>query len=166
MLEQIQKFREYLDYIEHHYNNVQKAWALINEKCKDNNFRFMENKSLWLMIDDDVKKHDLSKLSAAEFTQYRQYFFSIEGEVKDKDTFKRAWEHHKTNNIHHWENWTKKEYDALQGEAYLVMMLVDWIAMGFEFGNTARSHYEKNQDKIPLPKWSIPLMYDIFDCVY
>lgn len=34
MIEKIKKFREYLDYIEEHYNNVQKAWALINEKCR------------------------------------------------------------------------------------------------------------------------------------
>ena len=30
MLDKIQKFREYLDYVERHYNNVQKAWKLIN----------------------------------------------------------------------------------------------------------------------------------------
>ena len=29
----IAKTREYLDYFERHYDNVQKAWALINEKC-------------------------------------------------------------------------------------------------------------------------------------
>ena len=34
MQELIQKTREYLDYVERHYNNVQKAWAELNEKCK------------------------------------------------------------------------------------------------------------------------------------
>jgi hypothetical protein len=40
MINKIQKFREYLDYIEKHYNNVQEAWRLINEKCQ-NKFRFI-----------------------------------------------------------------------------------------------------------------------------
>ena len=31
----IQKTREYLDYLEEHYNNVQKAWKIIQDKCKD-----------------------------------------------------------------------------------------------------------------------------------
>lgn len=46
------------------------------------------------------------------------------------------------------------------------MMLVDWIAISFEFGGTARAHYEENQDRIHLPKESVDLMCRVFDCVY
>lgn len=34
MPKMIGKFREYLDYIERHYNNVQKAWKMINDAFK------------------------------------------------------------------------------------------------------------------------------------
>jgi len=80
MIEKIKKFREYLDYIERHYNNVQKAWELIQEKCKDFNFIYDDN--LFFELDGDIKNHDLSKLSSNEFTQYRQFFFPCEGEKK------------------------------------------------------------------------------------
>lgn len=43
---------------------------------------------------------------------------------------------------------------------------VDWVAMGFEFGDTARDYYEKNKEEIKLPEWAIKLMYEIFDCIY
>jgi len=105
MREKINKFREYLDYIEEHYNNVQRAWALINEKCP-NSFRFISDDFVWHLINEDVIMHDISKLSTKEFTQYRQYFHPCEGESVNKSEFKKAWNRHKKENQHHWENWT------------------------------------------------------------
>ena len=46
------------------------------------------------------------------------------------------------------------------------MNLVDWIAMGFKFNDTAKGYYEKNKSGIELPEWAIELMYKIFDCIY
>ena len=43
MLELLAKTREYLDYVERHYNNVQKAWKELNEKCKNNGFSNLYN---------------------------------------------------------------------------------------------------------------------------
>lgn len=166
MLEKIQKFREYLDYIERHYQNVQGAWALIQEKCDKAQFRFLSDGKAFALIAQDVKYHDTSKLSAQEFTQYRQYFFPIEGEEKDEQAFQSAWEHHKQHNVHHWQHWTQKYQDDPHADCYLVMMLVDWIAMSFEFGGTAREHYEQHKDQIHLPDRFIDLMYRIFACVY
>lgn len=163
MKDKIQKFREYLDYIERHYDNVQKAWKLIDDKCANKGFKWHWDDHCWHIIDQEVKSHDLSKLSAEEFTQYRQFFYPCDGEEKNKDLFKEAWEHHKENNIHHWQSWTKKHPNE---EVFLVMMLVDWVAMGFEFGDTAKSYYEKNKDEIKLPEWAIKLMYEIFEHIY
>lgn len=165
MLDKIKKTREYLDYIERHYNNVQKAWKLINDNCK-NGFRFISDDFVWHSIDVAVKNHDLSKLSKEEFTQYRQYFFPTESEEKDKDQFKSAWENHKRENPHHWQNWTVKHKDHMYADIFLVENIVDWVAMGFEFNDTALSYYEKNKDEINLPEWAIELMYKIFDCIY
>lgn len=162
----IQKFREYLDYFERHYDNVQKAWALINERCENKGFRFLYDDFVWHTIDEDVRFHDESKLTEFEFTQYRNYFFPAEGEEKNKAAFDLAWENHKNENLHHWQSWTEKHSNHPYGDAFLVMNIVDWVAMGFEFGNTAKQYYEKNKDEIKMPDWAIKLMYEIFDCVY
>lgn len=166
MKELIQKFREYLDYVEEHYDNVQKAWKLIQEKCREKGFRFLYDDFVWATIDAEVKAHDMSKLSTEEFTQYRQYFFPADGEEKDKSLFKAAWEHHKAENNHHWQTWTEKAEGNPYADAYLVMNIVDWVAMGMKFGDTAKSYYEKNKDTIRLPEWAVKLMYEIFDCIY
>jgi len=162
----IQKFREYLDYIEEHYDNVQKAWKLINDKCPNDEFRFISDDFVWGIINAEVKGHDLSKLSAEEFTQYRQYFFPVENEHKNKEMFKAAWEHHKDRNDHHWQTWTKKQPDNPYADAYLVMNIVDWVAMGFKFNDTAKDYYEKNKESIEMPDWAVKEMYKIFNYIY
>ena len=167
MIETINKFREYLDYIERHYDNVQKSWVLIKEKCDDKGFEFMENSSITNMIDIDVAGHDMSKLSAFEFTQYRQRFFPTEHEEKNEGMFELAWDHHKTWNSHHWQTWTtNKNLNIIEQIVCLVTNVVDWVAMGYEFNSTAKEYYEKNRSKIVLPDWAVKLMYQIFDCIY
>ena len=166
MIEKINKFREYLDYIEEHYNNVQKAWKIINDKCQNKGFRFIYDDFVWHTIDSEVKAHDLSKLSSEEFTQYRQFFFPCEGEDKDKALFKKAWEHHKANNEHHWQTWTERHEKNPYADAFLIMNIVDWVAMGIKFNDTAKDYYEKNKADIKLPDWAIELMYKVFDCIY
>jgi len=162
----IAKFREYLDYFERHYDNVQKAWALINEKCADKGFRFMYDDFVWATINAEVRMHDDSKLSKEEFTQYRNYWFPAEGEDKDKESFRAAWEHHKAHNEHHWQTWTEKYSTSPYADAYLVMNVIDWVAMGFEFNSTAKGYYENTKSEIHIPEWAIKLMYKIFDCIY
>jgi len=161
----IAKFREYLDYVDRHYDNVQKAWKLVNDKCGSSGFRFISDDFVWNCIDQDVKDHDLSKLSEEEFTQYRQYFFPTENETKDKKLFLKAWDNHKEKNLHHWQSWTAQTSTPYD-DAFVVMMAVDWIAMGFEFGDTARDYYEKNKENINIPEWSVILLNQIFDKVY
>lgn len=168
MIAKIQKFREYLDYIEEHYNNVQEAWRMVQEKCPAEKFKWLQNREKsWIGI--DVANHDSSKLSSAEFTQYRRKFFPCEGEsMTGVDIeFKDAWEHHKTVNTHHWQNWTQayKEYHPL-AEMRLVSNLVDWIAMGIKSGSTAKEYYETAKDTIKFPEWAIKVMYEVFSYVY
>ena len=167
MKEKIQKFREYLDYVERHYDNVQKAWKELQDKCGD--IRFVYDDYVFNCIDSNVKNHDLSKLSQEEFTQYRQFFYPTEQEQeeKDKELMNQAWQSHLLNNDHHWQTWTTKEYNnPYAHEIYLVENIIDWIAMGYEFGDTAKEYYENNKSKIKLPKESISFMYRIFDRVY
>ena len=165
MIDKINQFRAYLNYVERHYLNAQAAWKLINRCCKGKGLRFMGDDYYWHTINGNVKAHDESKLSEGEFTQYRQWFFPAENEEKDKAKFDLAWEHHKANNPHHWQTLTKIETDTLR-EIYLVEMVVDWIAMSFELGDTAQDYYEKNKDKIGLEDHDERLVLDIFACVY
>lgn len=165
MKEKIKKFREYLDYVERHYDNVQKAWGEIQGKCGD--LRFIYDDYVFNCIDSNVKNHDLSKLSQEEFTQYRQFFYPASNEKKNKNLMTMAWNNHLQNNQHHWQHWTVKSYgNPYESEIYFVENIIDWMAMGYEFGDTAKDYYEKNKHEISLPKWSVDLMYKIFDRVY
>lgn len=167
MEEKIQKFREYLDYIEEHYNNVQKAWKLINDKCQGKDFPFICYDCRWNEIDSNIKKHDLSKLSMEEFTQYRQFFFPCKDEEKNKELFMQGWDHHQEVNHHHWQKWTKTDTcNSVYQEVAFIENICDWVAMGLKFGDTARDYYEKNRDNIELPKWAEKYMYGIFECIY
>ena len=169
----IQKTREYLDYVEEHINNVARAWKVVQHKCKD--MTFISDDFIWDQLDRSVQAHDISKLSEDELVQYRQKFYPVSGEgARMAIGFDGAWEHHKKHNPHHWETWTtRKQHLAARYDDYTigkeldcVHMVIDWMAMGYKFGDTAREYYETNKDKIELPEWAVKLIYEIFDRVY
>lgn len=152
----IAKTREYLDYIEEHYNNVQKAWSIGKDKWK--HLPVVFDDFLYNTLDIDVGFHDISKLSEYEFVQYRKYFFPTDYEEdfenytkgvisknRYKEGFDAAWSHHKTVTNHHWQ--TIKD-SSLMSAVYLTEMVLDWIAMSYKFGGTAIQHYEKEKPKM------------------
>jgi hypothetical protein len=159
----IQRTKEYLYYLEEHILNVEKAWDVLQDKCQDMNF--ICDDFLYHWLDDEIKKHDLSKLSEFELVQYRKAFFPVPTE--EKQELGEAWEHHKENNPHHWENWTKNDtINPHEWEIHCVHMVVDWMAMGFKFNDNAQQFYEKNKDKIKIPQYAIDFIYDIFKRIY
>jgi hypothetical protein len=160
----IQKTRGYLNYVEEHYDNVQKAWKVVQEKCTD--MAFISDDFIWYHIDQEVKNHDKSKLSHEEFIPYRQRFFADKGEQIRNGAFDKAWTHHKKHNLHHWESWTGQNPNDHGQAIHCVHMVVDWMAMGYKFGDTAQAYYEKNKDKIHLPDWAEKFIYEIFKRVY
>lgn len=160
IIEKIRKTREYLNYIEEHCLNVLKAWQEMQQKCKDMNFIYDD--FLFFQIDIQIKEHDLSKLSEDEFVQYRQVFYPTKQEITPYP-LDSAWEHHKKHNPHHWENWTKMKFKfPNEWVIYCVQMIVDWMAMGYKFNDTAEDYYTKNKDKIKLPKYALPFIEDVF----
>lgn len=164
-LELIVKTREYLNYLEKHILNVEKAFEEVKIKCKD--MEFISDPVFLKRLSQDVKKHDLSKFSKEEFTQYRKVFYPALCET-DKD-LGDAWEHHKSFNSHHWENWTADTSAKWHAEDWKVdcaHMIIDWIAMSYKFGGTAQQYYEKNKITINIPKETIDFMYSIFQRVY
>ena len=166
-IQTIQKTREYLDYVERHILNVNKAWEELNIKCRLKGFNWIYDDFIWNIINENIKHHDLSKLSISEFVQYRQYFYPAEGEEKNKELMNEGWMHHLGNNPHHWQYWTERDYAyPNQKLIYLIENICDWMAMGYEFGDTAQEYYENNKDKIILPEWAIKEMYKIFEIIY
>jgi hypothetical protein len=145
----ITKTREYLDYIEEHYNNVQRAWKEVQKKCGAKGFHFLSDDHSFWMIDGEVKEHDLSKLSHEEFIPYRERYFPVPGRELDgeqaEEHVKAAWLHHYENNPHHPENWTKREfYHPHEATWHCVHMVLDLIAMSYKFRGTAREYYLAN----------------------
>jgi len=162
IIEQIKRTREYLDYVEEHVLNVQKAWNVMKEKCND--MRFIYDALFYHNLNRAVNRHDLTKLSENEFIQYRKAFFPTDSEPKYDMT--EAWEHHKKYNSHHWENWgsnTNRTIHPDDWEIDCAHMVCDWMAMGCKLGDTARQYYESNKDEIKLPEWAAPFIYEIFD---
>jgi len=163
VLQKIIKTREYLNYIEEHILNTKKAWAIIKKKCEDMEFVFDHLLCDW--IEAEVKFHDMSKLSEEEFVQYRKFFYPTELEKrKEKYDITDAWFHHLKCNGHHWEN-LEKEKDCHEDEWIIrcVHMVVDWVAMGFKFGDTAQQYYERNKANIKISKIAENLIYAIFN---
>ncbi len=160
ILAQIKKTREYLDYIETHVLNVQKAWIEIQEKCND--MFFIQDDFYCGCIGIEIQKHDMSKMSEYEFVQYRKAFYPTADEPKFNMDF--AWRHHKKENPHHWENWAQ-EYkpESRYWVIHCVHMLVDWVAMSYVFGGTTQAYYEKNKQTINIPDDAIKLIYEIFE---
>lgn len=165
----IQKTREYLDYVERHIRNVEKAWAEIQEKCKD--LPVIYDDCRFHALNAEVEAHDVSKLGPEEFVQYRRAFYRTEEELIADGGVRHdlggAWGHHKISNPHHWENWTKRGNGGpYESEIHCTHMVIDWHAMSMEFGDTAREYYEKNKDKIDLPGWAVGYINQIFDRLY
>jgi hypothetical protein len=84
--------------------------------------------------------HDRSKLTRAEFSGYRKYFFDRKDEFRrgqldpakvDRE-FDLAWNHHQKSNPHHWEFWLLIEKGGEtrpvpMPETYVREMVADWM---------------------------------------
>ena len=159
--------RAYLDYVIEHYENVQKAWELVQKKCKDE--KFICDDDEYSFLDHSIKYHDVSKLDNEEFLAYRDKFYPFTKSVDQslvELAFDNAWKHHKNNNDHHWETWTTESYAYPRAQTlHCIHMLVDWIAMGMKFGDTALEYYQKNKHKMKLEEWD-EFIVEILNKVY
>jgi hypothetical protein len=168
-LEAVAKTRDYLDYVERHINNVAKAYDQITVAMeRTGGFPVIYDDYRWHALREEVQRHDLSKLSPEEFVQYRLMFYPTESEKKESAQrgFDEAWQHHWENNHHHWEKWAGTDYhNPYEPEIHCTHMVIDWLAMSYEFGDTPRAYYEKNREKIELPGWAVDYINDLFDAL-
>ena len=145
-----QKRQEYLNYIEEHINNVKKAWSNLISITASQSFLagFDNSRQLIAITADNIKVHDKSKYSEEEFEPYRRHFHFIDEKEKEDSTaeFEKAWDHHKENNMHHWNWWAKSGNKNIMPVNFIVEMCCDWIAMSMKFGGDAYHWYLKQDD--------------------
>ena len=119
--------------------------------------------------------HDINKFSLKEFMPYANWFYGHSGVKLEKEynkeqlnnnmsclsrnyleckkNFTKAWEHHYTNNFHHWQYWLDENGEPKEiPNKYLEQMIADWEGMALKFGDTAQTYYLKNKDKIKLTR--------------
>ena len=163
----INKSREYLDYLEEHFDNIRKAFQELSVAC--DGMTWVGDDNTWHTLRHEVCHHDISKFSTEEFVSYRNRFFPLDTTTEeDKNTFNKAWIHHYEVNEHHWEYINSLSDELVSSrprliERYLIHMLIDWTAMGYKFGDTAQEYYEQNKHKILLKPEQVEFIYTIFD---
>lgn len=145
------KEQEYLNYIDTHKLNVQKAFEKYGKLLCKNLSESIDIFDLELII----KEHDESKKSHNEFHGYRQWFYPRDGEKKDEAIFKNAWFHHLRNNSHHPEYWTYIDDDfriqIIPMEPIdIAEMILDWASFEFAGKGSVYDFWIKNKDKKPL----------------
>lgn len=151
---------QYSEYLHDHISNVIKAyyWLLSHNLVPSDGY----------LMDEDLKKHDLSKYSEEELEAYDKYFYGNKSYQVVKD-FNYAWLHHIHNNPHHWQYWVLQHDDepeeALEMPTkYIVEMICDWWSFSFKSGNLSKifDWYEKHKDMKLAPK-TRKMVEDILD---
>ncbi|MCK9198256.1 MAG: DUF5662 family protein [Bacilli bacterium] len=142
------KIKEYTEYIKEHKQNV--------IKCFDTYINIIQ-----VVLDCDIDKvkhnveiHDDSKFSNEEFEYYRQFFYPLDGEKKDKNIMNYGWLNHIHLNKHHWNYWVIVDGEGItvldMPVEYIAEMILDWLAMSMKFNNSVKDFYNNNVDKMTL----------------
>lgn len=137
----------FLHYLKHTYFVVL-AWKEIQDIIIENNLISEEE---FHKINQLIIWHDNSKISKDEWLAYARRFNPVGKQDVDrvKVDFKKAVKHHKNINFHHFES--LKNYVGPDFKCYIIEMICDYIAMGWEFGTYIFEYYEANKKKINLP---------------
>jgi hypothetical protein len=145
--------KAYFEYYVKHTSNVVLAWSIIRDflieerVINENELEKINNLVVW---------HDNSKINLDEFSAYALRFYPCVGKLDEKNqkliknNFKKACKIHKKSNLHHHE--TLKNYQGKDLICYVIEMICDWIAMGWETDFTALQYYEMKKEELELPK--------------
>ena len=139
------------NYNKHYLNHilyVMLAWKAIRVGLWDRQVMTLEEFDKTTKL---ICVHDESKMTKEEWTPYAEKFF---GDNKDdpevKAKFKAAVKVHKERNKHHYES--LKEYKGDDWKCYILELVCDYIAMGWEFDSYVIEYYDLVKDKIDLPE--------------
>jgi hypothetical protein len=130
--------------IQHNFEDIDEKSIIEYIKSLKKHVGYVYQAGLRLKVpEDQLKIHDLSKLSPDEFEGYVRYF---NGD-KDEQKFAYAWLHHIRNNPHHWQYWRFPYEYSLEGsdvinnalpmpEHYVREMVADWMGASKAYQNT------------------------------
>lgn len=114
---------KYTEYVENHIENVQKAYNFLKNNCPE----IFKNLEINIdELDKQIKAHDKSKYSPEEFIAYADHFY---GSKNNDEEYKKAWEHHYSNNPHHPEYWGKENEMPI---SCIIEMLCDWWSFSWD----------------------------------
>jgi len=145
----IQKEKDYISYLENHIKNVKLAYEkyflpLLDKEiaCNSELFTREELKKAIISIRDQILKHDNSKWTEYEFSQYRAHWNPTEEEKtrdqyyqnKVDEDYQNAWIHHYKNNDHHPKFWYDFENNVARDMnlGAIIHMLCDWISFNID----------------------------------
>ena len=152
----------YVEYLDSHRKYVKRAWNLI--KQSSTNTEWYNDMFVLISVNYNVPLHDLSKYSAEEFEQYRQWYYPMEDEIRDEELFNQAWNHHKEVNLHHWESMQNisNKRDKL---AFTLELIADWMSVGYMKNEGVMDYYDKNKDKVILEDWQHELISNTYELI-
>jgi hypothetical protein len=141
---------EYATYILRHVSNVRTAYELLKDPLISTELGI--NVGMYSDMSARITRHDQSKYNEPEFSGYRQWFYPVPGEVKDKFLFDKAWEHHYTVNDHHPEHYYSNNKTSAREMPIKAVceMFCDWLAMSINFHSSPARWYEKHQKESPF----------------
>ena len=152
-----------LQYLKHYFMHtyyVVLAWKVLRKVLWEQS---MITEKEFEIINNRIAHHDESKIEKEEFFPYAERFY---GERKEDETVKRAFKtavtRHKANNLHHYES--LRFYFGKDWKCYIIELVCDYIAMGWESNNYILEYYEKAKNKIDLPeeyKENLEIILDI-----
>lgn len=93
--------------------------------------------------ENQIRQHDASKWSEAEFWPYAINFYgSDEQKDANKEAFDRAWLHHLHHNPHHWQHWLLNLDDGRSRplrmpDNYALEMVADWRGASLAYTGSA-----------------------------
>ena len=153
-----QKEQEYLDYINNHIHNVNKAFETLflpildkdNIVCKY--ISTSDLKQSIIELRDIITHHDASKFSDDEFDGYRCKYYPTELEKANEefmkaaeDRYEECWEHHYKTNDHHPKHWVDENGNPTDMSLLAIIhMICDWEGMSIKFGTNTLEWYENN----------------------
>src|SRR5699024_2354526 len=177
-LSKITQEDKYQIYINEHIENVMRAWynmkniqplKLIIIKIWDQNLSSMDLESVYNTTESNIQVHDASKRGPNKFDAYRKNFYPVDEKEKEDNLqyFEKSWQHHYSNNMHHWDWWAESGNKENMPLSFVLEMCCDWIAMSMYYGTSdAIDWYKKNRRKIKLGKKQKALVESILQLYY
>ena len=137
---------KYFNHYAKHTRYVTLAWKTICEELWN---RGMLTEKEFEETSKHIIWHDQSKMDKSEWNAYADRFYGDKDDEEVKSRFKAAVLEHKAKNLHHFES--LKNYKGDDWRCYIIELVCDYIAMGWEFDNYILEYYDSVRGKIELP---------------